>query len=366
MKCKEVFNKIEDWAPQGIAWDRDNAGLQAGSVEREVNKILLSLDLTEPVIKTALQENCNLIITHHPLIFQPLKKLDIDRDNKSRLLEKIIKNDITVYSAHTNLDYTKNGVSFVLAERLKLRDIRFLSPLKSNQSKIIVFVPSDAIGKVADAVFSNGGGVIGDYTMCSYRTEGKGTFFGSENTDPVTGDKENFEIVEEVRLEIVAENWKLKKIIPEMIKAHPYEEPAFDIYPLNNNNINYGAGAVGNLEKSMSADDFLNHTTKCLGIKNFRYSGKGIRSVKKVAVCGGSGGEYINDAVSSGADAYITGDIKYHSFQETEEKILLVDAGHYETEIFALDAVAGYLKKNFENIEIIQYPGNLNPINFYK
>jgi dinuclear metal center YbgI/SA1388 family protein len=174
MKCREILKRLEEWAPADIAWERDNAGLQVGSAERETSRVLLSLDLTEPVVDEAIKRNCSLIITHHPLLFNPIKKIDTQNDLNSRLIEKLIKNDITLYSAHTNLDYTKDGVSFALAEKLQLKKINFLSPLKPNQSKLVIYVPFDVLDKVSEAVFNAGGGVIGEYRECSFRTEGKG------------------------------------------------------------------------------------------------------------------------------------------------------------------------------------------------
>lgn len=364
MRCKDIFDRIERWAPREIAWERDNIGLQVGSADREVNKILLTLDLTEPALKKALEQNCSLIITHHPLIFNPLKKIDIQNNLKSRLIEKLIKNNITLYSAHTNLDYTKKGVSFILAEKLALKNLRFLSPIERTQSKIVVFTPSYSLEKVSDAIFSAGGGIIGEYSECSFRSNGKGTFRGSELSNPSIGIKKKKEIVDEIRLEVVADNWKINSVMHAIKKVHPYEEPAIDIYPLKNRG-NYGVGAVGELNKPMSAAYFLNYVLDKLKIRNFRYSGKSGGMISKIAVCGGAGSEYINDAVNAGADAFITADVRYHAFQEAEGKILLIDAGHYETEIFALDAVSRFLKKNFEDIEIIKFTKNVNPVIFY-
>jgi dinuclear metal center YbgI/SA1388 family protein len=364
MKCKDIIDRIEDWAPRDIAWERDNAGLQVGSAEREVIKILLALDLTEPVLDEAIRRNCNLIITHHPLLFNPIKKIDTQNNLTSRLIEKLIKNDITLYSAHTNLDFTKDGVSFELASVLGLNEIKFLKKLEGNQSKLVVFVPSDALSEVSNAIFSSGGGIIGEYSGCSYRSQGMGTFIGSEKTHPAVGEKGKFEQVDEIRLEVISENWKLGKLISEMKKVHPYEEPAFDIYPLSNKNLNYGIGAVGELNVPMSAEKFLSYTAEKMKIQNFRYSGNK-QSVKTVAVCGGSGSEYLSEALRTGADAYITADVKYHGFQEALDNILLIDAGHYETEIFALNAVERYLKKSFNKIEILKYTDGVNPVNFY-
>ncbi len=365
MTCGEIFKYIEDWAPKEIAWNRDNVGLQVGSAEREVKNILLSLDLNEKVIDEAIKKDCNLIITHHPLLFNPVKKINVSGDPKSILIEKLIKNDITLFAAHTNLDFTKNGVSIELAKTLKLKNIRFLSNLNTNQYKLIVFVPDSHVEKVANAIFNNGGGIISEYSNCSFRTKGVGSFKGSKNSSPSVGKKLSYEKVDEVKLEVLIDSWKLEKIITAVRNTHPYEEIAYDVYPLNNKHANYGVGAIGELKDEMKKEKFLEYVSNCLQIRNFRYTKGSKKKIKTVAVCGGSGSEYINDAISVRADAYITADIKYHSFFDFEEAILLIDAGHYETEIFSLNEVSRRLKTFLNNTKIFKYSRNANPVNFY-
>jgi len=365
----EIIKYFENWAPKEIAWQKDNTGLQIGSPIRKVKNILLSLDVTDLVVDDAIKKNCNFIITHHPFLFHPIKKIDLHKDKNSKLIEKLIKNDITLYSAHTNLDSTKDGVSCQLAKRLLLKEIDFLVKMKSNQFKLIIFVPENFAAKVSEAVFNAGGGVIGEYSNCSFSTKGTGTFNGSSKTNPSFGKKETFEKINEVRIEIIVDSWKLNNAISAMIKAHPYEEPAYDIIPLENANQKYGMGAIGFLEKPLNQKKFLDFVAAKLKIKNFRYTTGGKNIISSVAVCGGSGSEYIDDAVSSGADAFITADLKYHTFQDYEDRILLIDAGHYETEIFSLDEVKRRLTACVEssrsNIKIFKYEGSTNPIIFY-
>ena len=366
MKCIEIIKHIEQWAPKEIAWEKDNVGLQVGSFEREIKNILLCLDVTPAVIDQAIKKSCNLIISHHPLLFKSLKKISTDNDYRSGIIENLIKNDITLYSAHTNLDYTKDGVSFRLAERLNLQGIDFLKRLDSGQVKLTVFVPEESLKKVSDAIFNAGGGIIGEYANCSFGTEGLGTFKGSEKSNPSIGEKESFETVKEFRLEVLIDSWKLKNVLREMLKAHPYDEPAYDIYPLVNEHNSFGAGAAGKLPADMSAEEFLNYVSERLGLKNFRFTKGSKRRIKKVAVCGGSGTEYIDDAINSKADAYITADIKYHTFQDAEDRILLIDAGHYETEIFSLDEV----KKRLDSVlnkksKVFKYTKTTNPVKFF-
>ena len=368
MKCKEIINHIEKWAPKAIAWDRDNVGLQVGTLGRKITNVMLSLDINENVIKQALIKKCNFIITHHPLLFNPLTKIDTESDSTSKLVEKLIKNNVTLYSAHTNLDFTKDGVSFQLAKRLNLQNINFLHHLNENQIKLVVFVPEDNVEKVSNAIHRSGGGIIGNYSNCSFRIKGTGTFKGAEETNPAIGTKDKLESVDEIRLEVIVDNWKLPEVIVAMKSAHPYEEVAYDLYPLKNENSNYGMGAIGELKKPMVKNEFLDFVSKKLNTKNLRYSNGNKGRIKRVAVCGGSCADLLNTASKLNADAFITADVKYHSFQDAEGKILFIDAGHYETEIHSIDE----LKKRLEfflnkekSIKVYKYRGSTNPIIFY-
>ena len=368
MTCGEVFKYIENWAPREIAWNRDNVGLQVGSTKRVIKNILLSLDVNTNVAEEAIKKNCNLIITHHPLLFNPLRKIDTDNDSTSLLVEKLIKNNITLFSSHTNLDFTKDGVSFELAKTLKLQNIRFLSNLEANQYKLIIFVPEKNLDSVAQAIFENGGGVIGEYTHCSFRTKGRGTFKGSEKTNPTTGKKLQYEKVNEIKIEIIVDSWKLDKVMEAVRKVHPYEEIAYDIYSLKNKNINFGVGAIGAIKEPMTQETFLNYVSKSLNIKNFRYTTGKRNKIKKVAVCGGSGSEFVPAAIKEGTDAYISADIKYHTFFDYHRKILLIDAGHYETEVFSLNELKSRLTdliKDNGKIKVYKYNRTTNPVIFY-
>ncbi|MHB1686529.1 MAG: Nif3-like dinuclear metal center hexameric protein [Ignavibacteriaceae bacterium] len=367
MTGTEIIKYFENWAPKEIAWQKDNVGLQIGSMERKIKNILLSLELTNRVIDDAIKKNCNFIITHHPFLFHPLRKIDLHKDKNSKLIEKLIKNNITLYSAHTNLDSIKDGVSFELAKKLKLQNIDFLVRLKSNQFKLIIFVPENFVDEVAGAIFKSGGGIIGEYSNCSFRTSGKGTFKGSSKANPSLGKKETDEKVEEVKLEVLVDSWKINRVISAITKVHPYEEAAYDIIPLENYNVNYGMGAIGVLDQPVNAEEFLNFVAQKLKIKNFRYVQGKKNRIQKVAVCGGSGSEYIDDAIKNNADAFITADLKYHTFQDYQDEILLIDAGHYETEIFSLDEVKRKLLGFIDDssIKVFKYSGSTNPIIFY-
>jgi dinuclear metal center YbgI/SA1388 family protein len=367
MTVQDIMNFLEQWAPKQISWEKDNVGLQVGNPDIEVKNILLTLDVEENVIKRAIEKNCTLIISHHPLLFKPLKSIDTKNNKTASLTASLIKNNISLYSAHTNLDFTKDGVSFQLAKTLDLQNIKFLSNLSSNQYKLNIFVPETHLDAVSEAIFQAGGGIIGEYSHCAFRLKGTGSFKGSDNSDPALGEKGKYETVEEIKLETLVDAWKLSSIMNAVKKVHPYEEVAYDVFKVENENVNYGAGAVGELKNPLQPNEFLEYISSKLKIKNFRYSNGINKKIKKVAVCGGSGIDLINQAISRNADAFITADIKYHAFQDAQGKILLVDAGHYETEIFSLDE----LKKRLEDFlrqtgkKVFKHNGSTNPIKFY-
>jgi len=364
----EIIKYLEDWAPKGIAWEKDNVGLQVGDPKIKIKNIILSLDLNENVIEVALKENCNLIITHHPILYYPLKNLDFSKNRIARMLEMLIKNNITLYSAHTNLDFTKHGVSHSLAKRLQLKKIKFLKNLSQNQFKVAVFVPGSHVNEVAEAIHQSGGGIIGEYSHCSFRSTGTGTFKGSNESKPSIGKKGVIESVEEIKLEVLVNKWKLNQVISALTKAHPYEEVAYDIYPLLNDNINYGVGAIGELNEAMNINEFLSFVSSKLKVSTLRYTKNNTKKIKSVAVCGGSCGELIDEAIKQNADAFVTADLKYHTFQDAEGKILLIDAGHYETEVPILDEIKSRLEKLFienKKIKVLKFKGSTNPIVFY-
>jgi len=369
MIAERIINFIENWAPPGAAWQKDNVGLQVGSTKRTVSNIFLCLELTEKALKEAIKKKANFIFTHHPFIFHPLNKINTNSDPKGKLIEQLIKNDITLYSAHTNLDFSKDGVSFELAKTLKLNAPQFLVNEKENQYKIVVFVPDNNIDEVLDELHTAGAGVIGEYEKCSFRNEGVGTFKGSEKSNPTVGKSNSLELVNEVRLEILVNSWNLKKVIKTLRKVHPYEEPAFDVYPLKNENMNFGFGVIGNLAKSMAVNEFMNHVCKCLKTNNLRYTRSKNNKIKKVAVCGGSGSDLLEAAISNGADAFVTADLKYHTFQDGENRILFIDAGHYETEIHSLNIVKKkleeFINKSGDPIRVFKFSGSSNPVKFF-
>lgn len=358
MKHKEVFEYLENWVPKGIAWDRDNVGLQVGDSNLETEGILLTLDITLDAIEKALKEKCNLIISHHPLIFNPLNRIDL-QTLKGELINLAIKNELTIYSAHTNLDFSKDGVSFSLAKRLGLQKITFLENAPSTQYKLVTFVPEQYVENLLNELSAAGAGVIGNYSHCSYQLKGFGTFLGQENTNPTIGEKGKLEKVEETRLEMIFEKWNLNKILKALLSNHPYEEPAYDIYPLENRNVNFGFGAVGYLNERMGLISFVNLVKKKLRAPSVKYTSGKKKFIEKVGVCGGSGADLIQRAINSGCDAFVSADIKYHTFLDYEGLIALIDAGHFYTEFPILDELEGRLLDLFNRkklkIKVIKY-----------
>jgi len=369
MKNRDLIKYLEGWVPPGASWEKDNVGLQIGSGGDKIRNVFLCLELNESALSEAIKKNCNFIFTHHPLIFKPLNRIDTQNDRKSQIIEKALKKRITIYSAHTNLDFSKDGVSFELAKALGLTNLKFLVSHDKNQYKLSVFVPAEYLETVSSAIFDAGGGIIGEYSKCSYRVDGTGTFKGSGKANPAIGTKEAFETVNEVRLEVIVDSWKLNGILTQMIKAHPYEEPAFDIYPLLNKNVNFGEGVVGEFETAQTVNEFLEHTSQKLKTTSLRYTKGKSEKIKRVAVCGGSGSGNLQYAINAKADAFVTSDIKYHTFQDAENKILMVDAGHYETEIVSLNMVKKkieiFIRTQKEKIKVFKYSGSTNPVKIY-
>jgi dinuclear metal center YbgI/SA1388 family protein len=344
MRVRDIQKVIEAWAPRETAWEGDNVGLQVGSGDQKVQRILVALEITPQILSEARRKKVDLIITHHPLLFHPLRSVT-DATDSGKLVQEIVRNGISVYSAHTNLDSVRNGVSFVLAERLGLTEVDFLQRSSSGMKKIVVFVPPDHAEAVAEEMSSAGAGVIGDYDRCSFRINGTGTFQPRAGASPFAGTVGALQNVPEVRLEMLVPIWRLQDVIQKMIEAHPYEEVAYDVYPLENQSGDSGSGAVGNLKQAVSLRQFLSRIKSSLEIRSLRFSGDLALEVRRVAVCGGAGGSLLPTAIREGADVFVTADVKYHTFQDARDKIAVVDGGHYETERPVLEAVVNRLRK---------------------
>ena len=361
MKLKEITNVLEEYAPLALQESYDNAGLLTGSPDREISKVLITLDVTNEVMDEAIQQKCEMIIAHHPLIFKPLKRLTGD-DETQQLIIKAIKNDIALYAVHTNMDNVINGVNGILAKKLGLKNTRILAVREDGLKKLVTFCPDDYAAKVREAIFSAGAGHIGNYDSCSYNLKGEGTFRGLEGTNPFVGKKGELHIEKEIRIETIVPDHKLNAVINAMLEAHPYEEVAYDIYPLDNNNNNTGAGIIGEPEAETEEKEFLEKVKNVLKANIIRHTSFIGKKVKKVAICGGSGSFLIQQAFLSGADIFITADIKYHDFFGYEGKMVIADAGHYETEQFTKELIYSILKEKFPNFALLISEVNTNPV----
>ena len=363
MKLSEITNALEEIAPLSLQESYDNAGLLVGDKDADITKVLISLDVTEKVINEAIEKGCNLIISHHPVIFNGLKRIT-GRTYVERIVAQAIKNDIALYAIHTNLDNVDNGVNSILCDKLGLKNRKILSPKREILKKLVTFCPVEYADKVRDAVFAAGAGHIGNYDKCSYNVSGTGTFRGSEETNPFVGEKGKIHFEEEVRIETVFPAYRERDIISALLNARPYEEVAYDIYLLQNEFSRVGAGMIGELGSEIDEVDFLRKVKEVTGIGCVKHTGLTGRKIKKVAVCGGSGSFLIKDAIRSGADIFLTGDVKYHEFFDADGKIVIADIGHYESEQFAKDLIYSVLIKKFYNFAVLISEVNTNVVNY--
>ncbi len=367
MIVNNIINILEEWAPPGSAWEKDNVGLQIGNTKHDVRRILLALDCTEAIADEAVKNNIDLIITHHPLFFRSIKNIT-DGSRRGRITQKLIKSDIRLYAIHTNADFIRDGVSLSLANTLGLQETSILAPLSDQTIKIVSFVPPESIEKVTEAMSHAGAGVIGNYSECSFRVEGTGAYRPGKGSKPYIGKQGDLETVKEIRLEMIAPRWSMQAIIKALIASHPYEEVAYDIYPTENTNPNFGAGLIGTLRKPMPLKQFLKIVKKNIAPDGFRYTTGKMSDINRIAVCGGNGNEYINSAITAGADAYITADITYHTFQDAEGALTLIDAGHFETERFILFRIEQILKEYFNDkktFAVIHSKTRVNSIHYF-
>ena len=359
---------LEEWIPPASAWKGDNCGIQVGRATTEIRNILLSLDATLDVAKEAMTRRANLVVTHHPLLFRPLRSLT-DDSRAGAIALFMAERNINLYAAHTNLDHVNGGVSFVMASLLGLRNVRMLSHLPDTLVKVSVFVPASHLEKVAKAMHGAGGGGFTHYEECSFRTEGIGTFKPKEGATPFIGSKGVLEKTPEVKLEMPVETWKLGGALAAMFREHPYEEVAYDVSPLQNRSEQFGLGAIGEFTKPVPPEKFLSLIKRSFGTKVLRYTGRTARPVRHVAVCGGAGGELVSEAIRQRADAYITADIKYHGFQDAEKDIFLIDAGHFETERHVLPVLAERIKeiitREKSEAKVFITKENTNPVTYY-
>jgi dinuclear metal center YbgI/SA1388 family protein len=364
MKLKELCSYLDSEVPLSFQEGYDNSGLQVGLPEREVSSALVTLDVTEEVMNEAVAGKIDVVISHHPLIFNGIKSL-AGKSYTERILYEAVKNDIAVYSAHTNLDAFSSGVSRKMAEKIGLEEIRVLSPSGNKLLKLITYIPESHIEAVRDKLFESGAGIIGNYDQCGFTTSGTGSFRANEMAKPFTGEKGKIHFEKEIRFETILFSYLKDKVIKALLKAHPYEEVAYDLYALENNNTEIGLGCIGKFHNPVSENEFLKLVCFVFNAKGIRYSKLTGKSVRKVALCGGSGASLINLAISSEADVFLTSDIKYHDFFKAENKLLLVDIGHFESEKFSGEILKDLIIKKFPKFAVRFSETNTNPINYF-
>lgn len=364
MTVKEICDSLEQLAPLPYQESYDNCGLLCGSGEMEVSTVLVCLDCTEAVLEEALSLGCNMIISHHPLVFTALKKFTA-QSYVERILIKALKSDIALYACHTNLDNMQDGVNAKLAEKLGLQHGRILQRKKGQLKKLVSFVPATHLGQVETAVFAAGAGRIGNYDSCSFGQEGTGTFRGNEHSNPFLGKAGSLSREKEIRVEFLFEVHLERKVIKALLNNHPYEEPAFDVYSLDNEHPGIGSGWIGELETSMDESEFLEFVKQGLKAKVLRHTSLLSQPIKKVAICGGSGRFLLEAAVSGKADAFITADFKYHDFFDVDGRLLLIDPGHFETEQFTPEIIYEWFQNKFPKFAIRLSKRNINPIQYF-
>ncbi len=362
-KIKDIIKIIEAHFPPSVQESYDNSGLITGNINNEISGILITIDINEQVIKEALEKKCNMIIAHHPIIFHPLKKIT-GSNYIERTIIAAIKNDIAIYGAHTSVDNNFAGLNKIICDKLNIENYEIISPLKNLLYKLVVFVPNKYASQVRQAIFSAGGGEIGNYNSCSYNLQGKGTFKALENTNPFVGKKGELHTEAETRIETVFPDFLRNKILNSMMQAHPYEEVAYDIYPIENTHKKYGAGLIGNLKSPIDEIIFLNLIKEKLKLSCLKHSEILHKKVKKVAICTGACSFLINEAVKQGADVFISSEFKYDQYISAQKRIILVDAGHYETEIYIKKLFYDLITKNFTKFAVEFSENFTNPVKY--
>lgn len=360
-----IISILEELAPPSFQESYDNAGLLTGSGSWECRGVLTTLDCTEEVVCEAIAQGCNLIVAHHPIVFGGLKKIT-GRNYVEKAIIAAIKKDVAIYAIHTNLDnVVAAGVNGRIASKLGLLNGRPLLPRPGVLQKLFVFVPVDHLEAVRSAIFAAGAGNIGGYSECSFGVEGHGTFTGGAGTRPFVGQPGLRHTEKEVRLEVVVPAHLSRKVVQAMIKAHPYEEVAYDLVGLANAHPGIGSGLIGELAAPMEEKAFLSLVKEAFGVPVIRHTRLTGRPVERVAVCGGAGSFLISNALSAGANFYVTSDVKYHEFFDANDQLVVADIGHFESEQFTIDLLFEVLREKFRNFAILKSVTKTNPINYF-
>ena len=363
MIIKEIISVLEEMAPLAYAEDFDNVGLLVGNQDEEATGILVCHDALENIIDEAIAKNCNLVVCFHPILFSGLKKIT-GKNYVERAVIKAIKNDIAIYAVHTALDNHQEGVNKIFSDALGLVNTKILIPKQNFIRKLVTFTIPENSEEVRNALFDAGAGTIGNYENCSFNSKGIGTYMGNEHSNPQVGERFEFVQGDEIKIEVTFEKHLENKILKALFKSHAYEEVAYEIYVLQNQHQNIGLGMIGELKNPMNEKEFLlfaKEKMQCGGIRHSNFIGK---EIKKVAVLGGAGSFAIKNAIQAGADAYLTADLKYHQFYEAENKLLLADIGHFESERYTKNYIVEYLRKKILNFAVILSEENSNPVKY--
>jgi dinuclear metal center YbgI/SA1388 family protein len=363
MKVSEVTQFLETIAPRAYQENYDNSGLLTGSPEQAVTGILVTLDCLEEVVDEAVEKNCNLIIAHHPIIFKGLKKLT-GSNYVERTIIKAIRYSVAIYAIHTSLDNVHTGVNRKIAEKIGLKNLRILAPRTNTLTKLVTFIPKNDTENVLQALYAAGAGQIGNYKNCSFRTEGTGTFMPNDAAQPLIGQANQQEYVDEIRAEVIFPSHREREILKAMTLAHPYEEVAYYLTPITNANQEVGSGMIGDLEDPLDSITFLRAVKKKMEIPVIRHTTPISKPIRTVAICGGAGIFLLPQALQAGAQAFITADVKYHEFFDAEKRILLADVGHYESEVFTKELLGEYLNEKFPTFAV-NFSGTItNPVRY--
>jgi dinuclear metal center YbgI/SA1388 family protein len=364
MTIQQVISYLEGIAPPALQESYDNAGLLTGQAGWQCTGVLCTLDATEEVILEAIDKRCNLVVAHHPIIFGGLKKIN-GKNYVEKTVITAIKNDIAIYAIHTNLDHVLEGVNGRMADKLGLINRRILVPKEGTLKKLFTFVPHAQADKVRNAIFSAGAGEIGKYSECSFGTEGTGTFKAGEDTNPFAGQKGERHHEKETKLEIVFPAWLQPAVVQALIKAHPYEEVAYDVVNLANAHPGHGSGLIGELPAPQGETEFLGFLKEQFDLHVIRHTPLTGQLIRKVALCGGAGSFLVSKALAAGADIYITGDMKYHEFFDANGRMIIADIGHFESEQFTTDLLVDILREKFTTFAVLKSGVPTNPVNYF-
>ena len=359
---KSITDYLERIAPRQLQESYDNSGLLTGNYSLALTGVIISLDCTEEVVDEAIASRANMIIAHHPILFSGIKSLT-GKNYVERTIIKAIKNDIAIYAIHTNLDNVAAGVNNKLADRIGLINTRILKPL-SNLQKLVTFIPPKFTQEVINRLYNTGAGNIGNYSECSFKVTGKGAFRPNEQANPAIGEANKSEEVEEDRVEIIFPSHLAAVVIAELREAHPYDEVAYYLSTLENENQDNGAGMIGDLPEALAPEEFLNHLKESLSLSCIKHT-KYKKEIQKVAICGGSGSFLLKEAIKNGADVFVTGDVKYHEFFDAESSLMFCDIGHYESEVGTKELLYDLLTKKFTNFALHLSKSVTNPIKYY-